>query len=110
CRQLDVEKEKDMRLRRYAGELWQDFTYGLRMLYRQPGHSTVALVTMPSGVGATTLVFSVLHAALLAPLPYPNADRLMVLRVSLPDYADVRASADVFEDSGVWGRHLSHVR
>jgi putative ABC transport system permease protein len=106
CRRLDVDKEKDMRLRRYAGELWQDFTYGLRMLYRQPGHSIVALVTIALGVGATTLVFSVIHATLLAPLPYPNADRLMVVRVSLPDYADVRASADVFEDSGVWGSNL----
>src|SRR5690349_15393569 len=95
CHRLDVDKEHNMWLQTIAGELWQDFTYGLRMLYRQPGHSSVALATIALGVGATTLVFSVIHATLLAPLPYPNADRLMVLRVSLPDYADVRASADV---------------
>ncbi len=106
CRRLDVDKETHMRLRTIAGELWQDFTYGLRMLYRQAGHSLVALGTIALGVGATTLVFSVVHAALLAPLPYPNADRLMVVRVSLPDYKDLRESSDVFEDAGVWGSNL----
>lgn len=106
CRRLDVEREKGMRLRRYAGELWQDLAYGVRMLYRQPGHSAVALLTIALGIGATTLVFSVVHASLLAPLPYAHADRLMVVRVSLPDYADVRSSTDVFEDSGVYARNL----
>jgi putative ABC transport system permease protein len=102
CRRLDVEREKGMRLRRYAGDLWQDLAYGARMLYRQPGHSIVALLTIAVGIGATTLVFSVVHASLLAPLPYAHADRLMVVRLSLPDYADVRASTDAFEDSGVY--------
>jgi putative ABC transport system permease protein len=106
CRRLDVEKEKGMRMRRYAGELWQDLSYGARMLHRQPGHSAVALLTIALGIGATTLVFSVVYASLLAPLPYAHPERLMVVRLSIPDYADVRASTDAFEDSGVFASNL----
>lgn len=102
CRRLDLEKERSMRIHHYLGELWQDLTYGARLLYRHPGHSVVALLTIAIGIGATTLVFSVVHAALLAPLPYAHAERLMVVRLSLPDHADVRESTDAFEDSGVF--------
>jgi len=106
CQRLDNEKEKGMRLRRYAIELRQDLGYALRMMVRQPGHAAIALLTIAIGIGATTLVFSVVHASLLAPLPYAHADRLMALRVSLPDYDDVRRSTDIFEDSGVYGSNL----
>ena len=105
CRRLDADKETGMRFRRRLDELWQDIAYGARMLYRHPGHSAVALLTIALGIGATTLVFSVVHAVLLAPLPYADADRLMVVRLSLPDYADVRA-LDAFDDSGVYGSNL----
>src|SRR5262245_7906651 len=63
CRRLDIDKEQGMRLQRYASDLWQDLAYGLRMLYRQPGHSVIALLTIAMGIGATTLVFSVVHAS-----------------------------------------------
>jgi predicted permease len=106
CRQLDVEREHGRRLRGYVAELWQDIEYGFRLLYRQPGHSIVALLTIAVGIGATTLVFSVVHASLLAPLPYAHPERLMVVRLSLPDYADLRAGTDVFEDSGVFASNL----
>lgn len=106
CRRLDSDTENGMRLRLRVDELWQDVVYAMRMLYRQPGPSAIALLTIALGIGATTLVFSVVYATLLAPLPYANADRLMVVRVSLPDYADLRASTDAFEDSGVWASNL----
>lgn len=106
CRRLDVDKEKGMRMRRYAGELWQDLSYGLRMLRRQPGHAAVALLTIALGIGATTLVFSIVYASLLAPLPYAAADRLMVVRASVPDYTDLRGSTDAFEESGLYASNL----
>lgn len=106
CRRMDTSKEHDMRWRRRCSELWQDLVYGTRLLRRQPGVSVVALLTIAIGVGATTLVFSVVHAVLLAPLPYPHADRLTVMRLSLPDYDDVRTSIDAFEDAGVFGSNL----
>jgi predicted permease len=109
CRRLDVDKEKGMRMRRYAGELRQDLVYGLRMLRRQPGHAAVALLTIALGIGATTLVYSVVYASLLAPLPYANADRLMVVRASVPDYLDLRESTDAFEESGLYASNLYSV-
>jgi putative ABC transport system permease protein len=45
----------------------------------------VALLTIALGVGATTLVYSVVYGALLAPLPYAQADRLVIVRTSVPD-------------------------
>lgn len=62
--------------RRMAG-LLQDVRYAVRVLRRQPGYTLAALVTMALGIGATTVIFSVLHAVLLKPLPWPGADRLV---------------------------------
>ena len=106
CRRLDGEREQGLRIRNYAAELWQDLVYGARLLQAQPGHTAVALLTIAVGIAATTLVYSVVHAALLAPLPYPDAHRLMVVRLSLPDYDDARASTAIFEDSGVYASNM----
>ena len=106
CRHLDTEGERGMRIRQFFEDLWYDVAYAARMLSAQPAFSIVALLTIALGVGATTLVFGVVHATLLAPLPYAQADRLTIVRASLPDYADLRASTTVFEDSGTWGSNL----
>ena len=76
------------------------------MLRRHPALSAVAILTIGLGIGASTLVYSVFHAALLAPLPYASAERLMVVRLSLPDYKDLRESTSLFEDSGVFASNL----
>ena len=106
CRRLDTGRAQRMRIRTWATELWQDATYGARLLHTQPAHSAIALLTIAIGIAATTLVFSVVYTALLAPLPYADADRLMVVRLSLPDYGDLRTSTDVFEESGVFASNL----
>jgi predicted permease len=106
CRQLDADKERRMRVRDWFAELWQDALYALRLIHRQPGLSIVSLLTIAIGIGAATVVFSVVYASLLSPLPYAQAERLMVVRASLPDYDDLRASANVFEDSGSYASNL----
>jgi predicted permease len=88
--------------------LWQDLRFGARMLLKNPGLSIIALMTLMLGVGANTAIFSVVNGVLLKPLPYPDADRLVVLReasaarpempVSYPDLLDWRARQDVFEE------------
>src|SRR5690348_7563794 len=59
------------------GKVLLDFRYGLRMLARNPAFSFVAVLTLALGIGANTAIFSVVHAVLLSPLPYPDSDRLL---------------------------------
>ena len=58
----------------------QDVRFALRMLRRAPGFACTAIVTLALGVGATTAIFSVVDAVLLAPLPFTDADRLVIAR------------------------------
>jgi predicted permease len=60
-------------------ELLQDARYGLRVLRRAPVVAVLAVLTLGIAVAATTSVFSVVDAVLLAPLPYPHGGRLVVL-------------------------------
>ena len=59
--------------------LIRDVRYALLTLRRTPGLTFTVLVTLAIGIGATTAVFTVVHAVLLEPLPYPDSARLVRL-------------------------------
>jgi predicted permease len=80
--------------------LLQDIRYAVRSLLRQPAFAATAILTLALGIGATTAIFSAVDAIVLRPLPFPRADRIMVVgnyltrtgsrstTVSAPDFHD----------------------
>jgi len=85
--------------------LVQDLRYAFRQLYKSPAFAATALLTLAVGIGANVVVFGVMDALLLNPLPIPHADRLFTLEhrsrnnplnSSFPRYRDLRDRNTVF--------------
>jgi predicted permease len=74
--------------------LWHDLRYGLRQLKRNPGFTTVVVITLALGIGANTAVFSVLNGLFLRALPVPEPERLVTFSDTNFSWADYITSRD----------------
>src|ERR1043165_197445 len=89
--------------------LLQDIRFGIRTLFKSKLFASAAIATLALGIGANTAVFSAVNAVLLAPLPFQNAEELVVLwktqlttkndqfPESIPNFEDLKTQAQSFE-------------
>jgi hypothetical protein len=80
-----LENRRDMQTIPTLESLWRDVCHGGRMLRKNPGLTTVALLTLSLGIGANAAIFSVVNAVLLRPLGFAEPDRLVTFWGSAPE-------------------------
>lgn len=74
-----TEAHRDEQRLRWLEDFGADLRHGVRTLRRSPGFATVAILTLALGIGGVTAMFSAFYAILIRPLPYADADRLVVI-------------------------------
>jgi hypothetical protein len=97
----------------------QDIRYSVHAMRKNPGFFIIAALTLALGIGASTSVFSLVNTILLKPLPYPNADRVMMLWREEPlagigdmpwapgEYSLLARTETAFQNLGAFKRHPS---
>ncbi len=105
CVDIGRKRDREMRLTQWLEEFKDDVKFAMRQLTGAPGFTLVAALTLALGIGATTSIFSVVHAVVLRPLPFPEPDRVLVVgeewegrpsSVSVGNFHDWRTHAKSF--------------
>ncbi len=108
------EQCRDARGTRWLEDLLQDSRYALRALRQHPGFAAVAILTLALGIGATTVMFTVINGVLLKPLAFPEPGRLVILHrqterygeqwgMSYPNFLDCARASRTLAPIAAWG-------
>ena len=100
--------------------VFQDLRFGLRMFFKNPTFTAIAVITLALGIGSNTAIFSIVYGMMLKPLEYEDPDNLVYLwsayppkgwesaSVSIPNYQDWSEQTDSFESMGLYfGRNYN---
>src|SRR5688572_27984871 len=114
CLTIDERRFRRASRREVVMSLLQDVRLSIRSLLRSPGFTTVAVLCLSLGIAATASIFAVVRSVLVRPLPYRDADRLVVIYGAMParqefganvsyhDYHAWRTGNRTFDDVGLW--------
>ena len=104
------------RLTRFLTTAWQDVRFAARVLVKDRGFATTAIITLAICIGANAAILSIVRSVVLKPLPVPHADRIVMFHnnypkagaakgsTGVPDYFDRRAQTDVFDELALYRR------
>jgi putative ABC transport system permease protein len=79
------------------GTLWSDFCFGLRLLGKNKGFTFIAVLALALGIGPNTAIFSVIYATLLAPMPYPHPEQLVMVWSKIQGHRNGIAAGDYLD-------------
>lgn len=112
---LVKEVTRDVWTRRWLADLFRDLGYGARVLRKNPGFASVAVLTLALAIGCNTAMFSIINSVLLRPLPFHDSESLIYMLESQPadgypvmslngqDYLDWKAQNHTLEDATLFG-------
>jgi len=114
CCHIGHQRQRRIRLNDFLGSVRNDAVFAFRQLVRNRGFTTVVVLTLGLAIGANSAIFSVIDGVLLRPLPYPDADRLVLVwesdrfsgttreDASVPDWYDLREQNTSFSAIGAF--------
>jgi putative ABC transport system permease protein len=91
------------------GKLGSELRYAIRQIRSAPLFTAVVVGVLAIVIGATVAIFSISKAALLIGLPYVDADNVVTMRSSYPDFVDIISSTNAFDSSAVWASNQYNI-